>query len=61
MRMGARRDSVMLPSENWEFDSFSEEQYAKIYNRLSSGSVKVDKAPDDIGGMRPEIVSLQEI
>ena len=61
MRMGALRDSVMLPMENSEFDAFTDKEYEKVYERLSSGSVKVDKAPENIGELRFEIVSLQVI
>ena len=61
MRMGALRDSVMLPMDESEFDDFSEQAYEKIYKRLSSGSVKVKKAPSDLSELDLEIVSLQMI
>ena len=61
MRMGALRDSVMLPMENSEFDTFTDKEYEKVYERLSSGSVKVDKAPENMSELGFEIVSLQVI
>ena len=58
MRMGAIRDSVMLPMEESDFDEFSDGEYDKVYKRLSSGSIKVRKAPADFRELDLEIVSL---
>ena len=61
--LSTKTDSVLLPIDNSVFETFTKEQYAKIYADLVAGKIKIadNTAAESASKLAVELVTVEEI